>query len=182
MEYMKVDVNEYVKEGLDTGFLSPIRAEKFARVIARQGIVGEKVISWSIDGNGNEIKEKEDVIGIDKTTNSIDWIVTKVDENGNIIIDNNNHLNQWIITAPVFRKKYEIDLENPSLFKPKGGIQIFVQIPHNIILNQWGQDMKIACGGFINITNSDDMYGISERDFFDTYKFVEEKDKKLIKL
>ena len=42
--------------------------------------------------------------------------------------------------------------------------------------------MKIACGGFINITNSDDMYGISERDFFDTYKFVEEKDKKLIKL
>lgn len=181
MEYMKVDVNEYVKEGLDTGFLSPIRAEKFARVIARQGIVGERVISWSVDSNGNETKEKESIVGLDEN-NSVDWIVTKVDENGNIIIDNNNHINQWIITNSVFRKKYEVDLENPSLFKPKGGIQIFVQIPHNIILNQWGQEMKIACGGFINITNSDDMYGISERDFFDTYKFVEEKDKKLIKL
>jgi len=30
--------------------------------------------------------------------------------------------------------------------------------------------MKIAAGGYINITNISDMYGISQRDFTDTYK------------
>lgn len=32
--------------------------------------------------------------------------------------------------------------------------------------------MNIATGEYINITNPDDMYGISERDFNDTYKQV----------
>lgn len=41
--------------------------------------------------------------------------------------------------------------------------------------------MKIAAGGFINITNIDDMYGISKRDFIDTYKFTEEIEKKIRK-
>lgn len=78
-------------------------AEKFARVIAKRGEIGENVISFSTDSNGNAI----------------------VDDNGN--------------------------------------------------LNQWGSDMKIAKGGFINITRIDDMYGISERDFYDTYKFLDEQ-------
>ena len=69
------------------------------------------------------------------------------------------------IFIPSFKKKYEIDPENPSLCRPKGGPQIFVQITDNIIVNQWGSDMQIAAGGYINITNVDDMYGISERDF-----------------
>ena len=37
--------------------------------------------------------------------------------------------------------------------------------------------MQIAAGGYINITDPDDMYGISKRDFDDTYKVVE-KDKR----
>lgn len=32
--------------------------------------------------------------------------------------------------------------------------------------------MEIASGGYINITNPDDIYGIQERDFFDFYKIV----------
>ena len=32
--------------------------------------------------------------------------------------------------------------------------------------------MMIAADGYINITNIDDMYGISKRDFEDTYKVV----------
>lgn len=32
--------------------------------------------------------------------------------------------------------------------------------------------MMIAAGGYINITNIDDMYDISKRDFEDTYKVV----------
>ena len=45
-------------------------------------------------------------------------------------------------------------------------------------MNQWGSYMQIAAGSFINITNVDDMYGISQRDFEDTYRFTDESLKK----
>lgn len=169
-EYVKVNVYNYVKKGLGTGVLAPIEAEKFARIIARQGKLGEEVISWSADSEGKEIVEKKDTVKLDEQTKQTGWIATKANESGYPVQDKNGHLNQWIISDSVFRKKYEIDPENPSLFKPIGGPQIFVQIPDNIILEQWGSEMKIAAGGYINITNVDDMYAISERDFNDTYK------------
>lgn len=176
--YIKVEVANYVKQGIENGTMVPREAKKFARIIARQGTVGETVISWSVDSNGNEIQEKIGQIQIDPQTNKPGWIVTKVDEEGNIIIDNNGHPNQWIIEDKTFNDKYEIDSENPELYKPKGLPQIFVQITDNIILNQWGSDMKIADGGYINITNVNDMYGISQRDFEDTYRFTDELSKK----
>lgn len=170
--YTKVEVTSYVKQGIENGTMVPKEAQKFARIVARQGNEGDIVISWSVDKEGNEIQEKIDQVQIDEQTNRPGWIATKVDENGNVIIDNNGHLNQWIIDDTTFQKKYEIDPENPTLFKPKGGLQLFVQISENIILNQWGSDMKIGKGGYINITNPDDMYGISQRDFEDTYQFT----------
>ncbi len=177
-DYTKVEVTSYVKQGLESGTMVPINAEKFARIIAKQGTVGETVISWSVDSQGNEIQEKNAQVQIDPQTNQPGWIATKVDEQGNIIVDNNGHPNQWIIDDTTFKKKYEIDPENPNLCRPKGGTQTFVQTTDNIILNQWGSDMKIAAGGYINITNPDDMYGISQRDFEDTYKIIEELSKK----
>lgn len=177
-EFTKVEVVSYVKKGIENGTMIPRQAEKFARIIAKQGKKGETVISWSVDSQGNEIQEKVAQVQVDEQTNQPGWIATKVDGNGNIIVDNNNHPNQWIIDDKTFRKKYEIDPENPNLCRPKGGTQIFVQISDNIILNQWGSDMKIAAGGYINITNVDDMYGISQRDFEDTYKFTDELEKK----
>lgn len=169
-EFKKVNVYEYVKEGLTSGKLVPFEAEKFARIIAKQGVIGETVISWSVDSEGKELKEKEDVVSLDKETKQPGWIATKLDQNGYPIKDNNGHLNQWIIADSTFKRKYEIDLENPGLYKPTGALQIFVEIKDNIILEQWGSEMQIASGGFINITNIDDMYGISSRDFCDTYK------------
>lgn len=140
--------------------------------MARKGNLGEQIISWSVDENGKEIVEKVSQV------KEGDWVATKVDEVGEIIIDNNNHTNNWIIDRETFMKKYEVDPNNPNLCRPKGGVQIFVQIPDNIILNQWGSDMKIAAGGYINITNQNDMYGISSRDFEDTYRFCDELERK----
>ena len=129
----------------------------------------------------HKIQEKVAQVTIDEQTQEPGWIATKVNENGEPIIDNNNHLNNWIIDDSTFKKKYEVDPENPNLCKPKGGPQTFVEIPDNIILNQWGEDMAIAAGGYINITNPDDMYGISQRDFEDTYKYIDELDRKAIR-
>lgn len=177
-QYIKVDVLNYVKQGLEEGTMVARVAEKFARIIAKQGKVGEEVISWSVDSEGKEIKEKVASVEVDPKTNEPGWIVTKVDEQGEIIVDNNGHPNQWIIEDSTFKKKYEIDEQFPGLFKPVGGVQTFVQINDNIILNQWGSDMQIAKGGYINITNVDDMYGISQRDFEDTYRFSDTKHRK----
>ena len=73
----------------------------------------------------------------------------------------------------------KIDPNNNLIFRPKGGVQLFVQIPDNIILEQWGSKMQIAQGGYINITDPSDMYGISERDFTDTYRKVSASNKNL---
>lgn len=172
--FIEVNVIQYVKHGIESGRMIPRQAEKFARIMARQGNVGENVISWSADSLGNEIMEKVASVQVDEQTNQPGWIVSKVNNEGNVIIDNNGHINEWIIDDTTFKKKYEIDPDNPLLYKAKGQPQLFVQIPDNIILNQWGSLMQIAAGGYINITNVNDMYGISKRDFEDTYRFTDE--------
>ena len=91
--YTKVDVTSYVRQGIANGFMEPRQAEKFARIIARQGNVGDAVVSWSTDAKGNEILEKVAQVQVDSQTNQPGWIATKVDEDGNIIMDNNGHAN-----------------------------------------------------------------------------------------
>lgn len=168
-KYVKVEVLKYVKEGLESGTLAPIEAEKFGRVIARSGVEGETIISWSVDENGKSICEKTTVVGISSKTGKVQDVLTKADDNGEPIVDAHGKLNQWVVDT--VDAKYERDVTlGEGVYKPKGGVQIFVRIPDNIILSQWGSDMKIAAGGYINITNPDDMYGISERDFTDTYR------------
>ena len=181
-EYKLVDINSYVMNGIENGTMFPRVAVKFARVIARQGIVGETVISWSVDSQGNEIKERTDQVRLDEITNNPGWVLTKLDEQGNIIIDINGHPNQWINSDRVFHNRYEVDPENPSLFKSKAGPQIFVQITENIIFNLDEKNMEIAAGGYINITDHDKMYGVSLRDFEDTYRFIDELEKKVPRL
>ena len=174
-EYRKVNTKEYVKEGIRKGYLIPIQAEKTAKILAKQGTLGEKVISWSVDANGNPVKEKVEYISQDYKTKQPGWIITKVDDKGKIIIDNNGHSNQWIMKDSIFQKKYKIDNEQLSLYKPIGEIQDFVQIKENLTLFQWGEYMNIAAGGYINITTPSKMYGVAQRDFKDTYRIIEKR-------
>ena len=174
-EYVKVNVKDYVNAGISNGTMVPREAYKFTRIIARPGVPNETIISWSVKQERNEIQEKINTVSVDPKTNIPGWVVTKLDDNGEIMVDNNGHINEWIIDDATFKKKYEMDEQVPGVFKPKGQNQVFVQIPDNITLEQWGSEMNIAAGGFINITDSNDMYGISKRDFEDTYKFVDEQ-------
>ena len=172
--YKKVNVLEYVSNGLKEGKLVPFMACKYARIIARQGVPGEVITTWSVNEKGESIKERESTVTIDPETGNPGWVVTKATEDGEVIIDIHGKDNTWIISDSVFRKKYEVADLDIGMYKPKGGIQKFVEVKENIILNQWGKDTKIAQGGYINITNIDDMYGISKRDFQDTYKIISE--------
>ena len=96
-KYVKVEVLKYVKEGLESGILLPFEAEKFGRVIARPGVVGETIISWSVDENGEAIKEKEAVVGISEKTGKVKDVLTKADDDGIAIVDKHGHTNQWIV-------------------------------------------------------------------------------------
>lgn len=179
--YIEVDIIRYVKQGIESGTMIPRQAEKIGRIIARQGSVGETVVSWSVDAEGKEVKERVDQVSVDPQTNQPGWIVTKADEHGNVIIDNNGHPNEWIIADSVFKSKYEPDPLNKFLYRPKGGPQLIVQINDNIIFRQGNSYMKIAAGGYLNVTNLDKIYGISRRDFEDTYIFIDVLRKKKTK-
>lgn len=171
--YRKVDTREYVEAGLADGSLEVFEAAKHARIGAIKGEVGQEVISWSEDENGNPIQEKVATVTADKETGETGWIATKTDAEGNPIVDKNGHTNQWIIDDATFKKKYEVDAEHPGIFKPAGGVQKFVETRENLTISQWGEEMKMPRGSFINITNPDDMYAINPRDFDDTYTRTE---------
>ena len=174
-DYRKVDTKEYVEAGLADGSLEAFTATKHARISAKQGEVGVEVVSWSEDENGNPIQERVSKVEIDENTGEPGWIVTKTDSDGNPVVDRNGHTNQWIIGDAKFKQKYEVDPEHPGVFKPTGGPQKFVEIHENLTISQWGDEMNMPRGSFINITNPDDMYAVNPRDFHDTYSRVDEE-------
>ena len=134
--YRKVNTKEYVDTDLADGNLEIFEATKHARIAAEQGEVGTEVISWSEDENGNPIQERVSQVRIDEETGNPGWIVTKTDSKGNPIIDRNGHTNQWIIGDKKFKQKYEIDPDNPSIFRPVGGPQKFVETKENLTISQ----------------------------------------------
>lgn len=173
MDYRRVDdISVYVQELLDKGAVI-LKAEKFGRILARKGQPGEKIITWSVDAEGQPLMEKEAVVGVDAETGKADMVVIKADENGTALTDKNGNINEWIITDKVFTKKYEEDTKRPGLYKPVGGVQKFVKLTESIVLQQWGSEMNIDAGGYVNITNPSDIYGISGRDFQETYKIID---------
>ncbi len=174
--YRRVNTKEYVEAGLADGSLEAFEAVKHARIAAQRGEVGQEVISWSEDEDGKPIQERVGVVSVDEQTGEPGMIATKTDSEGNPIIDRNGHLNQWIISDSTFRKKYESDPEHPGVFKPAGGPQKFVQTQEALIISQWGEEMRMPKGSFINITDPDHMYAINPRDFADTYTTVETPD------
>lgn len=168
--YVKVNGKEYAEKGIATGQFEAKTAVKFARIAARRGVEGEEIVTYTQNG---EI-EKVDTVKVDPETKEVGWVVTKLDENGEVVVDEFGHKNEWIVDAKTFAKKYEVDETKEGVYKPVGGPQIFVPIVMDVILEQWGGEMKIEAGGWLNITNPDDIYGISERDFYDTYRFVDD--------
>ena len=170
--YVKVNGKEYAEKGIATGQFEAKTAVKFARIAARRGVEGEEIVTYTQNG---EI-EKVDTVKVDPETKEVGWVVTKLDENGEVVVDEFGHKNEWIVDAKTFAKKYELDeTKTGGVYKPKGGPQIFVPIVMDVILEQWGSEMKIEAGGWLNITNAGDIYGISQRDFEDTYKIVGEE-------
>lgn len=163
---------EYVQKQITEG-ANITKAEKKMNIAARPGIIGEEIISWSESKDGQAVIEKKDVVAKDKRTGKPGWVATKIDEKGNEIVDAHLHLNQWIICDSIFNEKYEAVNEEFGIYKPKSKEQLFIRLKEAIHIMQWGKEWYVDAGGYINITDNNDYYVISNRDFSDTYKIVQ---------
>ena len=170
-KFVFVNVNDYVRKGIEAGAFTPRQAQKDAMIVARQGTVGEIVETYSVGG----VLETVNTVESDPVTNQPDWIVTKV-KNGEVVVDEFGHKNEWIVTDSDFHNKYEIDPNNPMFWNSKEAPQTFIQIPDDIaFVDPSGEPMNIVAGGYLNVTDCNEIYGVQERDFNDTYRFTDEQ-------
>ena len=158
--FKKIDnIAKYVKEGLKSGKLIVDEIEKFARIKARQGVVGQR-INTALDNTTNTVK-------LDEKTSEPGWVVT------------NPGGEEYIIDDSTFKKKYEIDPENPKQYRPKGGPVLSTKLPENIeFVAPWGETMQIPATGFLILNGPKDIYGIHPKAFAETYKSTG-KDRKI---
>lgn len=171
--YRKVDVLKYLSNGIQNGTLKPFLAKKTARVKARRGVLDEVVVTYTSGG----LVEKVNKVEIDPATGNTGWILTKIDENNNVVIDDFGHVNEWIISDSSFVSEYQYIPDSDDIYVSIDKNQLFVRIHEDIEIEHDGEIMKISTGGFLNITNLDNVYGISFRDFYDTYKILVEQPK-----
>ena len=55
--------------------------------------------------------------------------------------------------------------------KPTGGVQKFLELDEDTkFICSWDEEQFIAKGGFVNVSDLSDIYGIARGEFFDTYK------------
>ena len=143
------DIAKYVTEMLANG-AKPVYYAKIARISARPGFPGEQIVTTLANGH-------------QETTNVVDT--------GDMVVTNPGG-EQYIIKSETFNKKYEVDPDNPKVFRPKGGAQQFLRLLEDVDFKApWGEEMHMKKGDFINVTNRDkgDIYGIAQKEFFDTY-------------
>ena len=168
--FRKLEAKHYVLSGLASGELVPFYAVKTGKVLARRGKVGEEVITYTAGG----LVEKVDKVEIDPDTGNTNWVLMKANEHGYPIVDEYGHVNEWTKDDSDFQDEYDPDEEIDGLFKSVDGPQLFVPVLLDIILVQNGEEMFVKTGGFLNITDLTSIYGISERDFRDTYRICDE--------
>lgn len=100
----------------------------------------------------------------------------RVGLNQTVLNNIGNKGNRWAVDNKTFNRKYEQDPSQGGIYKPKGGPMNATQINEPISFNApWGERMNIDKGGYLlqDPNNVNDVYGISQKDFDNTYKFDE---------
>lgn len=172
--YDERTINDFIRE-LKSFSAKEVDAEKSECIIVTPAAPGDKIDVITADGN-TEVKE---------TAKENQMLTTAAGLDGKPILNENGQLNQWFVDISVLNKKYDMDNITPDGFvKPKGGIQHFIQTDVDVtIMKPWGENgalvpQEIAAGGWLNITNPDDVYGIAAEEFDRMYTVKESEIKK----
>ena len=145
-------LQDYVVKLVESG-VEPRYYKKYARVEAVQGEEGEEVVTVMADGHvetSNKVVKDED--------GNCGWIVT------------NPSGEKYIVPHKTFAKRYDLEVGADGKHAPKGAPIKAIQISEDIEFTaSWGEIMVIKAGGYLNISNKDDIYGIQEKEFYETY-------------
>lgn len=149
---------KYVYKKIEQG-ATPRFYKKYARVKAEKGVPGEKLTTVMKDGH---VEVANVVVTIDQNGNP-DWIVTNPDGE------------RYVVKHQKFIKNYELEEGKDGKHAPIGAPIEAIQIPDEISFDvPWGEngapvEMTIKAGGYLNITDFSDIYGIQEEEFNNTY-------------
>lgn len=167
------NLNDYVQQNR----LQFAPASKFQRIQAQSG---EDYIKQWCEEHGKDPREIDcaplTTIAGDGTVETNNMV------SRNKIVANNvgNPDNKWVIDNETFKRKYEPDPSQSGVYKPKGGPMNATQISEPISFTApWGEKMNIDKGGYIlqDPNSPNDIYGISQKDFNNTYRFVTENNR-----
>ena len=145
---------------------SLILAVKDCKVKARKVKLGEVVDTRP----RTEIKGK--IYTFSETTRVVDE--GKVD---NIAVTNPDG-EEYLLTPQKFKERYTVDAKGNIV--SKGQPQEFVVVTEDIIITPttWGGDTQVICkGGVLNVTNLNDIYGITNVAFKHTYSVLKTHEK-----
>lgn len=152
------NIQKYVYDKLAEG-TEPHYFKKYARVKAERGVPGEKITTVMKDGH---VEVSDVAVKVDANGNP-DWIVTNPDGE------------RYAVPHDKFIKKYELEVGEDGKHAPIGGpiqaVQVFEDVSFDV---PWGEngapvEMTIKAGGYLNVTNIRDIYGIQEEEFNNTY-------------
>lgn len=147
------NIGQYVREQIIKSDSIIYKASKTATVTAVQGKLGEHITTVMKDGH----KETDNIVKKDRLTGQLDWIITNPDGE------------RYVMPDAIFKQKYKLITKN--IYKRKRNNVIVLQIKENIsFITCWGKEMKIKKNGFLVISSSRDIYGIQEKEFYNTYK------------
>ena len=145
---------------------SPIMAVKDCKVKARRVQVGEVVDTRPRTSVGGKIYT------FSETTRAVDE--AKAD---NIAVTNPDG-EEYLLAPQKFKERYTQDKKGNIV--SKGVPQEFVVVPEDIIITptNWGGDTQVICkGGVLNVTDFNDIYGITNVAFEYTYTILKTKEK-----
>lgn len=145
------DIKQYIGSNYKAEDVN--KYQKFAKVRAMQGKEGQEVVTIMANG----LQETKNVVKSDEKGNP-DWIIT------------NPSGEQYIVPDKKFRQRYDVEKEKdgvyPSVYSPIDALQIKEDISFTA---PWGETMNIKQGGYLVVTNPNDIYGIQEPEFKETY-------------
>lgn len=158
MEFRKIEsIRKYLSEGINNGSLQIERWQKTGEITARKGVIGEEIVTVMSDG----LEETRNTVRADENGNP-GWVVT------------NSTGEKYIVKDSVLRKKYEKIEGTEDRYKPVWNPITAVKISESITFAaSWGEEQNIASRGYLVFNETfDDIYGIQEKEFEETYECI----------